>query len=60
MHMGTLIVLVGLVVLSGFGLYLMLVKFGIIKKVGDSVLNLKEEIEESEEENQKKNKGRDV
>lgn len=62
MHLGTLIVLIGLIILSGFCLYLILIKFGIIKRVGDSVLNLKNEIEDekTEEENQNGIKGRDL
>ena len=61
--MGTLIVLLGMVVVSGFSLYLVLGKLGFFKKVGDTVLDVKREIEEKNEtpeENTSKNKGRDV
>mgnify|MGYP003489014127 FL=1 len=61
--MGTLIVLLGMVVVSGFSLYLVLGKLGLFKKVGDTVLDVKREIEEKNEipeENTSKNKGRDV
>lgn len=61
--MGTLIVLLGITVVSGFSLYLVLGKLGLFKKVGDTVLDVKREIEEKNEtpeENTSENKRRDV
>lgn len=56
------IVLIGLVFVGAGGLYLLLGAMGFFNKVGNSVMEIKEDVMEkdSEDKHKKENKGRDV
>lgn len=58
------VVLIGLILLFGGGLYLLLAVTGVFNKVGDSVIDIKDEVLEKDSEgknkNENENKGRDV
>lgn len=61
--MFSIVVLIGLILLFAGGVYLLLAVTGVFKKVGDSVIEIKDEVmEKDSEENKKINhqKGRDV
>lgn len=55
-------VLIGLVLLCAGGIYLLLAVTGAFKKVGDSVIEIKDEVMEKDsiEKNKNETKGRDV
>lgn len=60
--MFSVIVLIGLVLLFAGGIYLLLGVTGVFKKVGDSVIEIKDEVMEKDSVEKSKNeiKGRDV